>query len=81
MAMSKVERAARREAAQASRQRMEAARAAVAAVVASGRCPICGSSVRRNSALAGWWQCEQYGAPGFRARPADPACDWQGFSE
>lgn len=81
MAMSKSERAARREAARASQERMAAARAEVAQVVAGGRCPRCGSGLRRNRSLSGWWQCEQYGAETFRARAADAACLWQGFTD
>lgn len=50
------------------------------AVVQSGKCPCCGSKVKRNLAIAGWWQCEQYGAPGFRARDNEPSCSWQGFT-
>lgn len=42
-------------------------------------CPRCGHPVRQNLAISGWVQCAQYGAPSFRARPADPACEWQGF--
>lgn len=55
----------------------KAARAAVAA----GRCPACGGALRRNLALAGWWQCEQNGDAARRARPADPPCPWQMFTE
>lgn len=50
------------------------------AVVLTGKCPQCGSKLRRNLALTGWWQCEQYGAVGFRARSEDAACSWQGFT-
>ena len=28
------------------------------AIVASGTCPKCGAGLKRNLALAGWWQCE-----------------------
>jgi len=65
----------------AARERVEAAKRQAQAIVRSGRCPDCGSDLRRNSALAGWWQCEQYGDGHFRARPADPPCNWQGFTE
>lgn len=61
--------------------RMDAIHAEVQAVVAKGECPQCGSGLRRNSSITGWWQCEQYGAEGFRARAADPPCSWQGFTE
>lgn len=38
-------------------------------------------SQRRNSSLAGWWQCAQFGAVGFRADSSKPACSWQTFTE
>lgn len=50
-------------------------------IVAIGRCPECGRPIRRNLALAGWWQCQQFGAAGFRADSTLPACDWQTFTE
>jgi hypothetical protein len=31
--------------------------------------------------LAGWWQCEQYGAESFRADSSRPACSFQTFTE
>ena len=51
------------------------------AIVATGECPCCGSKIARNWSLAGWWQCEQYGAETHRARPGAPACSWQTFTE
>lgn len=48
-------------------------------VVMSGICPLCGSGLRRNSALDGWWQCEQFGSDGFRKDNSKPSCSWQGF--
>lgn len=60
--------------------RIAAAQEATRKIVATGCCPACGSKLRRNLAITGWWQCEQYGAPSFRARAADPACSWQGFT-
>lgn len=82
------ERAARKAAA-AERKREAEVRAAAAEarlveirrVVASGVCPLCGAGLRRNTSITGWWSCEQNGAPDFRARPADPPCAWQGFTE
>lgn len=71
--MSKIERRARE-------ARIEKAKAEVRAVVATGRCPICGAAVKRNLSLTGWWQCEQLGAVGFRADPNKPSCNWQGFT-
>jgi len=55
--------------------------AEVSAIVASGHCPQCGSGLRHNLSIAGWWQCEQYGADSHRARPDEPQCSWQGFTE
>lgn len=65
----------------ASDARIAQARAETAAVVSTGKCPHCGSALRRNMSLQGWWQCEQFGAVTHRARPADPDCSWQGFTE
>ncbi len=47
----------------------------------SNSCPVCASGVKRNYALTGWVQCEQFGAPMFRKRPELPPCNWQGFLE
>ena len=76
--MTRTEKMAAR---RASQDRIAKAQAETQAVVATGRCPSCGSALRRNLALKGWWQCEQYGAPERRARPTGPSCDWQGFTE
>lgn len=65
----------------AQADRMEAAKAETQAVVAKGECPLCGSGLRRNLALAGWWQCEQLGMEGFRKDNSKPSCSWQGFTE
>jgi len=51
------------------------------AIVATGSCPQCGSGLRRNLALTGWWQCEQYGADGFRKDSTRPSCSFQTFTE
>ena len=80
----KAERAAKRAArrteaeaeAEASRRYYENVRS----IVASGVCPLCGAGLRRNMALLGWWQCEQYGAPEWRKNPEAPDCGWQGFT-
>lgn len=60
--------------------RLEQGRAEVEAVVATGKCPRCGSPLRRNLSMSGWWQCEQLGAPSYRARPDEDECGWQGFT-
>lgn len=50
------------------------------AIVATGVCPQCGSPLRRNSAMTGWWQCSQYGAVGFRADANKVTCGFQTFT-
>jgi len=64
---------------QAERRTAEQAR--IRAIVATGKCPLCASPLRRNTSLTGWWQCSQYGAPGFRAIASKAPCEWQGFTE
>lgn len=66
---------------QAHRARMEQLREEARAVVVGGTCPDCGSLLRRNLALAGWWQCEQFGAVTHRARPDEPQCSFQCFTD
>lgn len=61
--------------------RIAQAHAETQAVVDSGRCPLCGSGLRRNLSLTGWWQCAQFGAVGFRLDASKPSCEWQGFTE
>jgi hypothetical protein len=48
--------------------------------VATGKCPQCGAGLRNNLAISGWWQCNQYGAEGFRKDSTKPACSWQAFT-
>jgi hypothetical protein len=52
-------------------------------IVAAGKCPECGSGLRRNLALAGWWQCACYGRDDFRAPEyrGKPDCNFQCFTE
>lgn len=59
----------------------EAKYAAARAIVREGKCPKCGSAIRRNLSMAGWYQCEQFGAETHRKRPQDPPCGWQIFTE
>lgn len=61
--------------------RLEAIRQQTREIVLDGTCPNCGSGLRRNLALTGWWQCEQFGTEQFRARPEDAQCSWQGFTQ
>jgi len=51
------------------------------AIVRGGNCPQCGAGIRRNLALTGWFQCQQYGAVGFRKDSTKPSCSWQTFIE
>lgn len=46
-------------------------------ILESGCCPQCGAGFKRNLSLAGWWQCEQYGAQDRRKDPSKPACSFQ----
>ena len=49
-------------------------------IVAKGVCPDCGRGLKRNLALTGWWQCEQFGAVGFRKDSESPSCNFQTFA-
>jgi NAD-dependent SIR2 family protein deacetylase len=49
-------------------------------IVNSDMCPQCGSKIRQNLALAGWFQCEQFGSEGFRKDGNKPSCSWQTFT-
>lgn len=80
-AAEKIARAERKTGNVARAARMAAVFAEARALVAAGRCPQCGSALRRNLSMTGWWQCEQYGTVAFRARPAEPPCSWQTFTE
>lgn len=79
--MDKVTRAARRAEREAQKARLEAARAEARRVVATGACPRCGSKLRYNGSLTGWWQCSQYGSEGFRADGTRASCPFQCFTE
>lgn len=62
-------------------KRMSQIHSEIDSIVRSGKCPDCGKGLRRNLALSGWWQCEQFGDPQYRSNPDGPSCDWQGFTE
>lgn len=66
---------------EAGRKIREARFAEARRIVGAGRCPLCGRPLRRNLSLAGWYQCEQFGAEGFRKDPAAPSCPFQTFTE
>lgn len=65
----------------AAKAKRDARLAEARAIVATGKCPICGRAIRRNLSLTGWWQCSQLGAVGFRADANQPSCNWQIFIE
>ena len=65
---------------QCSAERVERAKAEARAIVRGGSCPTCAQPLRRNLALAGWWQCSGFGAEGFRAAGSAP-CNFQTFTE
>ena len=58
------------------RERNEKRIAEAQAIVSTGICPQCGAPLKRNLAMTGWWQCEQYGADTHRADPSKPACSF-----
>lgn len=72
-----------RTARKAHETKMAALKAEAARIVATGKCPDCGTGLVRNLALAGWWQCGGVGAPGFRKPGFEnaPACSFQTFTE
>lgn len=59
---------------------MEKSQRETQAIVETGCCPRCGSGLRRNLSLTGWWQCEQFGDGSFRKDQNKPQCGWQGFT-
>lgn len=65
---------------QAEKAAIDARRKERIAIVSTGKCPQCGAGIRRNLALTGWYQCAQYGAPGFRKDSSKPSCSWQTFT-
>ena len=64
----------------AEKARRDAQYAEAQRIVSTGKCPQCAAKLRHNLALAGWWQCSQYGAVGFRADDNKPACSFQTFT-
>jgi len=63
----------------AAKAKREARIQADTLIVRSGKCPQCGAGIRRNLALTGWYQCDQFGAEGFRKDSSKPSCSWQTF--
>lgn len=54
--MTKQERAERKAERKASAERIAKAQAETRAIVATGKCPLCGRGLKQNLALAGWYQ-------------------------
>lgn len=79
--MTREEKRQREQARRLQNVRIARERERMSIIVQGGKCPECGSALRRNTSMSGWWQCEQIGAPSFRARPSDPHCSFQGFTE
>lgn len=65
----------------AQKARLNQLREEAREIVRDGSCPQCGSELRRNTSLHGWWQCEQFGSTAFRARPDEPSCSFQCFTD
>lgn len=63
--------------------RMDALHAKARAIVSTGKCPDCGSPLRANISLTGWWTCSAGGSKDFRAAGFEnaPACLFQTFTE
>lgn len=66
---------------QAAKARREMLQAEAIRVVRTGVCPQCGEKLKRNLSLAGWYQCVQSGAEGFRKDASKPSCSFQTFTE
>lgn len=66
---------------QCHKAHMDTLHAEARKVVNKRACPRCGSGLRRNLAITGWWTCEQRGAVTYRARPQDAECNFQTFTE
>lgn len=81
--MTTTERAQRRAAMKARNERIAKAQAEMREHVARGTCPDCGSELKRNSSMSGWWQCARYGSDAFREPKYRglPSCSFQGFTE
>ncbi len=50
------------------------------AIVASNKCPDCGSELHRNLSMLGWYQCNRFGAEGFRLDTTGNQCSFQCFT-
>ena len=65
--MTKQERTVRHQELAASQERISAMERAARRLVATGKCPDCDQALVRNLAIAGCWQCADFGRTcGFR---------------
>lgn len=48
-------------------------------ILRTGVCPQCGAGLHHNYSMTGWYQCDQYGAEGFRKDSSKPSCSFQFF--
>jgi len=78
--MTLEQKRARRMEREAAKARHDEYIAKARAVVATGKCPVCGAGIHRNLSLTGWWQCDRFGSPGFRKDETGPECNWQVFT-
>ena len=62
-------------------KRLDVRRANATELLKKGVCPECGTKLRYNSSITGWWQCAQLGAEGFRLDASKPSCGFQFFAE
>lgn len=76
------DRMSKREKREYEKARQEARYAEAERIVATGKCPECGTGLIRNLALTGWWQCGGYASPGFRKPGFEnaPKCHFQIFT-
>jgi hypothetical protein len=67
----------------AQQARIAAAQQAAQQAYNTNCCPLCGNSVYRNNALAGWIQCDGFPTGTHRraGHENDPKCHWQGFTQ
>lgn len=65
---------------QQHQDRMNDLHATAQAIVDTGRCPDCSSGLHRNLTITGWWQCDRFGATGFRRDTTGQQCSFQTFT-
>jgi hypothetical protein len=78
--MTKQERAARKAEQKRTDDRLKEIHEESIRIVTAGKCPECGDALKRNLSIAGWYQCVQLGAEGFRKDASKPSCRFQCFT-